>query len=297
MEVGVTAPPPGQGHCYSRRGLMATTAPTAAAGLTIPLEPIHVPENVRGLNDEPVDALAASIALQGMLVPIVVCPAQSDIATGGFDYALVAGFHRVAAAVKLGLAEVPAVIRDSAGEQSDRAVENIARLQLGPAEEAAAVKAMLDKGLTEDGAAQALGWPKARVTARVKLLELPEKARELVGTGVIPLSAVDQLRAIGTVSPQLLELLVDYLDGDPDGHTWAASQLLSDPGYVLDDALRESDSKAFAAYLHQLPSGAIDELRLGKKATEQSPRRRSSNARSTSTPTAGRRSASPSRTS
>ena len=58
---------------------------------------------------------------------------------------------------------------------------------------------MLDKGLTEDGAGQALGWPKARVTARVKLLELPEKARELVGAGVIPLSAVDQLRAIGRV--------------------------------------------------------------------------------------------------
>jgi len=128
---------------------------------------------------------------------------------------------------------------------------------------------MLDKGLTEDGAAQALGWPKARVTARVKLLELPEKARELVGTGVIPLSAVDQLRAIGTVSPQLLEVLVDYLDGDRDGHTWAASQLVSDPGYVLGNALRESDSKVFAAYLHQLPSGAVEELRLGKEATEQ----------------------------
>ena len=28
---------------------------------------------------------------------------------------------------------------------------------------------MLDRGLTVDGAAQALGWPKARVTARVKL--------------------------------------------------------------------------------------------------------------------------------
>jgi hypothetical protein len=161
------------------------------------------------------------------------------------------------------------VIRDSAGEQADRAVENITRLQLGPAEEAAAVQAMLDKGLTEDGAAQALGWPKARVTARVKLLELPEKARELVGAGVIPLSAVDQLRAIGTVSPQLLDVLVDYLDGDQDGHTWAASQLVSDPGYVLGNALRETDSKVFAAYLHQLPSRAVDELRLGKKATEQ----------------------------
>jgi hypothetical protein len=128
---------------------------------------------------------------------------------------------------------------------------------------------MLDNGLSEDGAAQALGWPKARVTARVKLLELPEKARGLVGAGVIPLSAVDQLRAIGSVSPQLLEVLVDYLDGDQDGQTWAASQLVSDPGYVLGNALRETDSKVFAAYLHQLPSHAVDELRLGKKATEQ----------------------------
>jgi ParB/RepB/Spo0J family partition protein len=248
---------------------MAATAPTAAGGLTLPVARIHVPENVRALNAEHVDALAASIALEGMLVPIVVCPTQADVGATGFEYELVAGFHRVAAAGKLGLVEVPVVIRDSAGEEADRAVENITRLQLGPAEEAAAVKAMLDKGLSEDGAAQALGWPKARVTARVKLLELPEKARELVGTGVIPLSAVDQLRAFGTVSPELLNVLVDYLDGDQDGHTWTASQLLSDPGYVLGNALRETDSKVFAAYLHQLPSRAVDELRLGKKATEQ----------------------------
>lgn len=40
---------------------------------------------------------------------------------------------------------------------------------------------MLADRLTEDGAVQALGWPKARVTARVKLLELPERAQELVG--------------------------------------------------------------------------------------------------------------------
>ena len=60
---------------------------------------------------------------------------------------------------------------------------------------------MLDRGLTEDGAAQALGWPKARVTARVKVLELPERAQQLIGEDVIQLAAVDQLRAIGTVAP------------------------------------------------------------------------------------------------
>jgi ParB/RepB/Spo0J family partition protein len=113
---------------------MAATAPTAAGGLTLPLARIHVPENVRALNAEHVDALAASIALQGMLVPIVVCPTQADVGATGFEYELVAGFHRVAAAGKLGLVEVPAVLRDSAGEEADRAVENITRLQLGPAE-------------------------------------------------------------------------------------------------------------------------------------------------------------------
>ena len=248
---------------------MATSNPTASTGLTIRLDQIHVPANVRRLNAEHVDALAASIALQGMLVPIVVCPATAEHASAGFAHELVAGFHRVAAAAKLGLSEVPTVIRDSAGEQSDRAIENIACLQLDPASEAEAVRAMLDKGFTEDGAAQALGWPKARITARVKLLELPEKARELVGAGVIPLSAVDQLRSIGAVSPPLLDLLIEYIGGDQDQHTWVASQLVSDPGHVLGNALRESDSKVFAAYLQQLPAGAVDELRLGPKAGEQ----------------------------
>jgi hypothetical protein len=60
---------------------------------------------------------------------------------------------------------------------------------------------MLDRGLTEDGAAQALGWPKARITARVKVLELPERAQQLIGDGVIHVAAVDQLRAIGSIAP------------------------------------------------------------------------------------------------
>jgi ParB-like chromosome segregation protein Spo0J len=102
---------------------MATMTSTPTSGLTLPLDRIHVPENVRALNAEHVDALAASIALQGMLVPIVVCPASADIVAGGFEHELVAGFHRIAAAGKLGLPCVPAVIRDSVGEQSDRAIE------------------------------------------------------------------------------------------------------------------------------------------------------------------------------
>lgn len=67
---------------------------------------------------------------------------------------------------------------------------------------------MLADGLSEDGAAQALGWPKARVTARMRLLELPEAAQQMVDAGEIALSCVDQLLAIDHVSPALLNALI-----------------------------------------------------------------------------------------
>jgi ParB/RepB/Spo0J family partition protein len=236
---------------------MATTIPQS--GRLVTLDQIRVPENVRALDDAHVAALAGSIALQGMLVPAVVRDA-------GDAFELVAGFHRVAAARSLGLAEVPVVVRDADTEAADRAVENVTRKQLSPYEEAKAVRAMLDRGLTEDGAAQALGWPKQRVAARVKILELPERAQQLIGQGVIPLAAVDQLRAIGTVAPELLDAVVAYLDDD---NAWAADRLAREPGWVLDAALTHSgNGKVFAAYMYAASPHEIAELRLGKK-TEQ----------------------------
>src|SRR5215216_5694132 len=247
-----------RGGPQAQEGQMATTAPEI--GRQIALDRIRVPENVRTLDDAHVEALAGSIRLQGMLVPVVV----RDDGENGFE--LVAGFHRVAAARSLGLAEVPVIVRDAQTEDGDRAIENITRKQLNPYEEAKAVRAMLDRGLSEDGAAQALGWPKARVTARVKILELPERAQQLIGEDVIHLAAVDQLRAIGTVAPELLDAVIAYLD---DGNGWAAERLTREPGWVLDAALTHAGNrKVFAAYLHSASAHEIAELRLGKK-TEQ----------------------------
>jgi ParB/RepB/Spo0J family partition protein len=237
-----------------------STTISADAGRRVALDRIRVPENVRALDPEHVKALAGSIKIQGMLVPVVV----RDDGEQGFE--LVAGFHRIAAAKALGLVDVPVVVRDAVTEDADRAVENITRLQLNAYEEAKAVRAMLDRGLTEDGAAQALGWPKQRVTARVKILELPERAQQLIGDGVIHLAAVDQLRAIGKIAPDLLDAVIAYLD---DGNAWAAERLTREPGWVLDAALSHAgDAKVFAAYLPSASSREIAELRLGKK-TEQ----------------------------
>ena len=51
-----------------------TTTPTGA--LLVALDQIHVPVNVRELDQAHVDALAGSIALQGMLVPVVLTHAE-----------------------------------------------------------------------------------------------------------------------------------------------------------------------------------------------------------------------------
>ena len=82
----------------------------------------------------------------------------------------------------------------------------------------------------------------------MKLLELPELAQQMIGDGRLALSSVEQLRAIGAVSPALLDALIAYL---ADGNEWAAERLTREPGWVLDSAMREGDSKVFAAHLGQ----------------------------------------------
>jgi ParB/RepB/Spo0J family partition protein len=238
---------------------MATTTDVPPGVQMIALEEIRTDRNVRQqLVAEEVDALAQSIKLLGQLTPVSVRPAED----GG--YVLIAGHKRCAALTSLGETQVRAEIRAESQEEAERAAENIVRSDLNPYEEAVAVRAMLDRGLTVDGAAQALGWNRARVTARVKLLELPELAQQMVGDGRLPLSSVEQLRAIGAVSPSLLDALIDYL---ADGNEWAAERLTREPGWVLDSALRSSNTKVFAAHLGgRVDKNEIAALRLGKKA-------------------------------
>jgi ParB/RepB/Spo0J family partition protein len=171
---------------------------------SVALESIDVPENVRELDPAHVEALAGSIALQGLLVPLVVRPA-------GDRFELVAGFHRAAAARRLGMTEVSVVVRDADSEDADRAVENIARKQLNAYEEARAVKAMLDQGLTEEGAAQALGWPRQRVTQRAKLLALPDDVARAFGAGWLAMSSLDFTLGFHQGFPGHCALLARYL--------------------------------------------------------------------------------------
>jgi ParB/RepB/Spo0J family partition protein len=204
--------------------MSTTTTPTQASvgELRLALDAIAVRDNVRELDTEHVDNLAQSIALRGVLVPLIV-RATDD------GWELVAGYHRIAACRQLDLPDVPVVVREHAGSSADSAAENVTRKQLTPLEEARAVQAMLDEGYTPDGVAQALGWSRQLVTARAKILRLPAIGQQLVGSGEIPVSAIDTVLAIGAVSPAIAGALCEAIATQQI----AGSQLVGAPGWAM----------------------------------------------------------------
>jgi ParB/RepB/Spo0J family partition protein len=232
---------------------MTSTTTTSAGELRLALDDISVRENVRELDTAHVENLAQSIALRGVLVPLIVRPVDAG-------YELVAGYHRIAACRLLDLPDVPVVVRDHEGSSADSAAENVTRKQLTPLEEARAVQAMLDEGYTADGAAQALGWSRQLVTARAKILRLPAVGQQLVGMGEIPVSAIDNLLAIGEVSQPIVQAVVEAIATQEIG----GSQLINNAGWAIGQALCGAKG-TFGEYLNQLHHGDVKALRLGKK--------------------------------
>jgi ParB/RepB/Spo0J family partition protein len=133
--------------------------PFARRKLEIALDRIDLGGNVRELDAEHVSALARSMAVRGLIVPVVVRSLDGE------RFALVAGEHRLAAAREVGWSTIAAVISDHAeGASGDQGAENVLRKSLTPLEEARAVEKMLADGYSVDGAATVLGWHKRRVT-------------------------------------------------------------------------------------------------------------------------------------
>jgi len=146
----------------------------------IAVDQIHAnPKQPRKRFDgEAVSGLAESIKAQGLIQPVVLRPRLE----GGYE--LIAGERRWRAAREAGIAEVPAVIRDA----DDRdtlllgLVENVAREDLSPIEEARAYAVLFDEfGLSLGEVAERVGRSKPAVSNRVRLLELPEDVLAMIG--------------------------------------------------------------------------------------------------------------------
>jgi ParB family chromosome partitioning protein len=148
----------------------------------LPVETIHPnPRQPRRRFDaEATTALADSIKAQGIVQPVLVRTRPE----GGFE--LIAGERRWRAAQQAGAPTIPALVR----ETDDRdtlllgLVENVAREQLSPVEEARAYAVLVDEfALPLGEIAERVGRSKPAVSNRIRLLELPEDVLAMVERG------------------------------------------------------------------------------------------------------------------
>jgi ParB family transcriptional regulator, chromosome partitioning protein len=136
----------------------------------------------RRFDAEGISELADSVRVQGLVQPIVVRP----LAEGRWE--LIAGERRLRAAKAAGLATIPALVRESDDRDSLllALVENVAREDLSPIEEARAYSVLMDEfSLSLGEVAERVGRSKPTVSNRIRLLELPEDVIGLLERGLI----------------------------------------------------------------------------------------------------------------
>jgi ParB family chromosome partitioning protein len=124
--------------------------------------------------------LAGSLGERGLLQPVLVRPSV------GGTYELIAGERRWRAAQVAGLDTIPALVRveDDAQSLELALIENMAREDLNPIEEARACALLVEElGLTREEIGRRVGRSRVAVSNLLRLLDLPDEALELLARG------------------------------------------------------------------------------------------------------------------
>ncbi len=173
----------------------------------------------RTFDQEGIRDLANSIREFGLLQPIVVSKVKKESASGvDVEYQIIAGERRYMAAKMLGLARVPAIVRNVNLEREKLelgVIENIQREDLNPIEMARAFQRLQEEfRMTQREIAAKLGKSREVVANSVRLLDLPEEVLKAVEDGTVSESNARLLLAIGDAGLQrrlLREIVEDKL--------------------------------------------------------------------------------------
>jgi ParB family chromosome partitioning protein len=170
------------------RGLAALLTPSTSGGPAdrdlrqVPVDLISPnPRQPRREFDEAaLVALAGSLGERGLLQPVLVRPSV------GGAYELIAGERRWRAARLAGLETIPALVRvhDDAESLELALIENMAREDLNPIEEARACALLVEElGLTREEIGRRVGRSRVAVSNLLRLLDLPDEALEMLARG------------------------------------------------------------------------------------------------------------------
>ena len=171
------------------RGLAALLTPSTTSGgpgdrdlRQLPVELItpNPRQPRRAFAEEALIQLAGSLGDRGVLQPVLVRP------SAGGTYELIAGERRWRAAQLAGLPTIPALVRihDDAESLELALIENMAREDLNPVEEARACALLVEElGLTREEIGRRVGRSRVAVSNLLRLLDLPDEALEMLAAG------------------------------------------------------------------------------------------------------------------
>jgi ParB family chromosome partitioning protein len=200
----------------------------------------------QGMAPETLTELSASIRTHGVLQPLIVTRV-------GNGYQIIAGERRWRAAQLAELRTVPALVKETTPQQMIELalVENIQRADLNPLEEASAYRQLIDEfGLTQEQVAERVGKSRVGVANTVRLLKLPDEAKQALAAGhisegharaLLSLPASDvQRQALAAIQKQELtvrqtEALVRRMLAEPeDAAPTEQRELSPQDRYVVD---------------------------------------------------------------
>jgi ParB family chromosome partitioning protein len=165
--------------------ILSVSAPEAGDGaelrdLAVELVKPNADQPRRSFDEASLQALADSVRERGVLQPVLVRP------RAGGTFEIVAGERRWRAAKLAGLERVPALVqdRDDAATLEVALVENMAREDLNPVEEARAVAALVEElGLTREAVGKRVGRSRVAISNLLRILDLPDDALALLEAG------------------------------------------------------------------------------------------------------------------
>ncbi len=153
----------------------------------------------KSFHEETIEELAQSIRANGILQPLLV-------RSVGEGYQLIAGERRLRAARKIGLKEVPVVIKevDDKDQLFLSLIENLQREDINPIEEAEGFRRLTDDfGLNQIEVARRVGKDRTTVTNAIRLLKLPGEIMEALRSNGITPGHARAILALGTLEEQI----------------------------------------------------------------------------------------------
>lgn len=123
------------------------------------------------------ESLINSIKSHGIMLPLVVTKKDDG------SYELIAGERRLRAAKTIGLAKVPAIVRDAKEQEKLELalIENVQRKNLNPLEEAIAYQRLVDEfDLTQDQVAVQVGKSRSAIANILRMNSLPDEVKQAI---------------------------------------------------------------------------------------------------------------------